>query len=195
MVYSAYAVHTFLATTQLQCGICTNSIRQRKPVPARPGMKQAERNHQIARIIQAPKLAGNQITTVCSQWVRPLVFTVGKTPGFHPVMTAVKGKTVTVSQESQERQSRENDAIISTPPHELQGECTVPAVVRPHDRPFVMHKFICVGGQEINSQVVRNSHTTRHERLYEQLYELNPWNPNWEDSKIKMTTCNNCKDS
>jgi len=158
-------------------------------------MKQAERNHQIVRITQAPKLAGNQITTVCSQWVRPLVFTVGKTPGFHPVMTAVKGKTVTVSQESQERQSRENDAIISTPPHELQGECTVPAVVRPHDRPFVMHKFICVGGQEINSQVVRNSHTTRHERLYEQLYELNPWNPNWEDSKIKMTTCNNCKDS
>ena len=84
-------------------------------------MKQAERNHQIARIIQAPKLAGNQITTVCSQWVRPLVFTVGKTPGFHPVMTAVKtavkGKTVTVSQE---RQSRENDAIISTPPHKFQ---------------------------------------------------------------------------
>ena len=158
MVYTAYAVHRILATTQLQCGIYTHSIRQRKPVPARPGMKQAERNHQIARIIQAPKLAGNQITTVCSQWVRPLVFTVGKTPGFHPVMTAVKGKTVTVSQE---RQSRENDAIISTPPHKFQGACTVPAVVRPHDRPYVMHKFICVGGQEFAGRAQQPHDTAR----------------------------------
>ena len=50
----------------------------------------------------------------------------------------------------------------------------------PHDLTYVKHQSTCVSK---DSQIVRNSHTTR----YEQLYELNP---NW---KKKITTCNKPK--